>query len=228
MMPIRDENPSQSTPYVTHALILANVLVFGYEVWLALQGRLEEFIYTYGMVPARVVQGEALHTLLTGMFLHGGVLHLLGNMLYLYIFGDNVEDAMGHRRYLLFYILCGLSASALQIAINPASEVPNVGASGAIAGVLGAYFVTYPFARVHTLIFLGYFVRWVSLPAVVLLGFWFVFQLLAGTATLEAMRLGYGGVAYFAHVGGFVAGMLLAGIFRKTQPMRRSGGTLWS
>lgn len=215
MMPIRDENPSRSTPYVTYALILANVAVFAYELMLALQGSLEEFIYTYGMIPALVSRGEALHTLLTSMFLHGGVLHLFGNMLYLYIFGDNVEDAMGHRRYLLFYILCGLAASALQIAINPASTLPNVGASGAIAGVLGAYFVTYPFARVHTIIFLGYFIRWVSLPAVVLLGFWFVFQLFAGTATLEAMKLGYGGVAYFAHVGGFVAGMVLVGVFRR-------------
>jgi membrane associated rhomboid family serine protease len=215
MMPIRDENPSRSTPFVTYALLLANIAVFAYEIMLALHGQLEEFIYTYGMIPALVSQGEALHTLLTSMFLHGGVFHLLGNMLYLYIFGDNVEDAMGHRRYLIFYLLTGFAASALQIAINPASTLPNVGASGAIAGVLGAYFVTYPFARVHTIIFLGYFIRWVSLPAVVLLGFWFVFQLFAGTATLEAMKLGYGGVAYFAHVGGFVAGMVLVRFFRK-------------
>jgi membrane associated rhomboid family serine protease len=215
MMPIRDENPSRSTPFVTYALILANIAVFAYEVMLAMYGQLEEFIYTYGMIPALVSQGEALHTLLTSMFLHGGVFHLLGNMLYLYIFGDNIEDAMGHRRYLIFYLLTGFAASALQIAINPASTLPNVGASGAIAGVLGAYFVTYPFARVHTIIFLGYFIRWVSLPAVVLLGFWFIFQLFAGTATLEAMKLGYGGVAYFAHVGGFVAGMVLVRFFRK-------------
>jgi len=214
-MPIRDENPSRSTPFVTYALILANIAVFAYEVMLAMYGQLEEFIYTYGMIPALVSQGEALHTLLTSMFLHGGVFHLLGNMLYLYIFGDNIEDAMGHRRYLIFYLLTGFAASALQIAINPASTLPNVGASGAIAGVLGAYFVTYPFARVHTIIFLGYFIRWVSLPAVVLLGFWFIFQLFAGTATLEAMKLGYGGVAYFAHVGGFVAGMVLVRFFRK-------------
>ena len=220
MMPIRDENPSRSTPYVNYALILANLAVFAYEVVLSLQGRLEEFIYSYALIPALVTQGEALHTLLTSMFLHGGVLHLAGNMLYLYIFGDNVEDAMGHRRYLLFYITCGLAASALQIAINPASTLPNVGASGAIAGVLGAYFVTYPFARVHTLVFFGYFVRWVSLPAVVLLGFWFIFQLFAGTATLEAMKLGYGGVAYFAHVGGFVAGMVLVHVFRRRGRIR--------
>ncbi len=222
MMPIRDENPSRSTPYVTYALILANIAVFGYEVLLALQGSLEEFIHTYGMIPALVVRGEAVLTLLTSMFIHGGVFHLLGNMLYLYIFGDNVEDAMGHLRYLLFYITCGLAASALQIAVNPYSTLPNVGASGAIAGVLGAYFVTYPLARVHTIIFLGYFIRWVSLPAVVLLGFWFVFQLFAGTATLQAMKLDYGGVAYFAHVGGFVAGMLLVHVFRRRRIRSRA------
>ncbi|NOZ82817.1 MAG: rhomboid family intramembrane serine protease, partial [Euryarchaeota archaeon] len=198
----------------TWGLILANLVVFGYELSLWSQGRLEEFIYTYGAVPARVSRGEALHTLLTSMFIHAGFLHILGNMLYLYIFGDNVEDMMGRRRYLAFYFFSGMVAMLAQVAVHPQAEVPGVGASGAIAGVLGAYFITYPGARVRTVLILGIFIRVVYLPAALVLGFWFLLQVLAGVLSLGEVSEA-GGVAYFAHAGGFAAGMLLAPFLRK-------------
>ncbi len=213
MIPIGDRNPARSKPVVTWLLILANLAVFVYELSLWSQGRLEEFVYTYGAVPARLSRGEAVHTLLTSMFIHAGFLHLLGNMLYLYVFGDNVEDAMGRRRYVLFYFTSGIAAMLAQIAANPDSEIPGVGASGAIAGVLGAYFITYPGARVKTLLFLGVIIRVVYLPAALVLGFWFLLQVLAGFVSLE--QVSEGGVAYFAHAGGFAAGILLTPLLRK-------------
>lgn len=215
MMPLYDENPTERRPVVTYGLIVLNIAVFVYELLMAVGGELEGFVYSYGLIPVMVMEGEALHTLLTSMFLHGGLLHIAGNMLFLYIFGDNIEDIMGRKRFLLFYLLSGFAASGLQLYISSSSTIPNLGASGAIAGVLGAYLVTYPRAKVHTVVFLGFFIHWIRLPALVLLGFWFVLQLFSGTVTMGASNMESGGVAYFAHVGGFVAGMLLIWVFKK-------------
>jgi membrane associated rhomboid family serine protease len=185
-------------------------------------------ITQYALIPAELLRGEDLPptipiplwlTILTSMFLHGGLMHLLGNMLYLWIFGDNVEDAMGPIRFLAFYLLCGVAAALAQIAIDPGSAVPLIGASGAIAGVLAAYFMLFPYARVLTLIPIFFFLRLIPVPAVLLLGFWFLLQVISGAGSLGAG----GGVAWFAHIGGFVAGALL--VF----PLRRRGVpvTLW-
>jgi len=178
------------------------------------------FIAQYGLVPGELLGGVDLPpsipfplwlTLLTSMFLHGGLMHLIGNMLYLWIFGDNVEDAMGHGRFLLFYLICGFVASFSQIALNVQSPVPQIGASGAIAGVLAAYFMLFPYSRVLTLIPIFFFIRLVTVPAVFLLGFWFILQLISGAGSLGATS----GVAFFAHIGGFVAGGVLVFLFRR-------------
>ena len=187
------------------------------------------FLMQYALVPAELLGGTDLPptiplplwaTLLTSIFLHGGVMHVLGNMLYLWVFGDNVEDAMGPVRFLIFYLLCGAVASFAQIAIGPGSSIPLVGASGAIAGVLAAYFMLYPYARVMTIIPIFFFIRLVSIPAVLLLGLWFVLQVISGAGAVGAS----GGVAWFAHIGGFLAGLVL--VF----PFRRRGipVTLWN
>ncbi len=215
MLPIKDDNPTRSKPIITYLLIFLNVAVFGYELSLMATGRLESFLYSYALIPREIVSGTALYTLFTSMFLHGGLMHIFGNMLYLYIFGNNVEDIMGKTRFLIFYLISGLAASALQIFVNPYSEIPNLGASGAIAGVLGAYLVAFPRARVHCIVIFGFFVRWVVLPAIVVLFFWFVLQLLSGLGSLSYSSPNSGGVAYFAHIGGFIAGLLLVNFFRK-------------
>lgn len=217
MFPIKDDNPTNSTPLITYSLIFLNVTIFIYEIVLESQNKLEGFIYAFALIPRDIIQGYGLYALLTSMFLHAGFVHLLGNMLYLHIFGDNIEDLMGKRRFAVFYILCGLAASLLQIYVNPYSKVPNLGASGAIAGILGAYLVTFPRARVHCILILGYFIRWVTLPAIFVLGMWFVLQLFSGVGSLSYISEDAGGVAYFAHIGGFVAGMLLVRIFRKQE-----------
>lgn len=182
--------------------------------------RSDYFIAQYALTPAELLGGTDLpptiptplwFTLFTSMFLHGGLLHLLGNMLYLWIFGDNVEDAMGHGRFLLFYVVCGVVASFSQIAINPGSSVPQIGASGAIAGVLAAYFMLFPFSRILTVIPIFFFLRLVAVPAVFLLGFWFVYQVILGSGSIGAAE----GVAFFAHIGGFVAGGLLVLLFKR-------------
>jgi membrane associated rhomboid family serine protease len=178
------------------------------------------FVMQYALVPVELLKGVDLPptipipvflTLFTSMFLHGGFVHLLGNMLYLWIFGDNVEDAMGHVRFLLFYLLCGVVAALAQVAINPGSAIPQIGASGAIAGVLAAYFMLFPYSRVLTLIPIFFFLRLVAVPAVFLLGFWFILQVISGAGSLGAA----GGVAWFAHIGGFLAGGLLVFVFRR-------------
>ena len=188
----------------------------------------EWFLTQYALIPSELLGGQDLPprislplwaTLITSIFLHGGIMHVVGNMLYLWIFGDNVEDAMGPIRFLIFYLLCGLAAAFAQIAVGPGSSIPMVGASGAIAGVLAAYFMLYPHNRILTLVPLFFFLRLVSLPAVFLLGFWFVLQLINGAGSVG----GGGGVAYFAHIGGFVAGLLLVFPFRD----RRIPVTLW-
>lgn len=215
MFPVKDDNPTSITPWVTYGIIILNVLVFGYEMSLSLNEEvLINFFDTYGLIPEKIASGENLFSFFTSMFVHGGFMHIFGNMLYLYIFGNNIEDILGHKRFILFYFLCGVAASGLQISINPHSTVPNIGASGAIAGVLGAYLLTFPRAKVHTLIFFGYFIRWIKLPASFVLGFWFIIQLFSGIGSL-GMPADTGGIAFFAHIGGFVAGAVLVLIFDK-------------
>ena len=219
MFPIKDDQPRYSTPYVNTFLIVLNILIFFYQWTLGPRGG-EAFARIYGEVPSHLaafLAGSHRYTLpdvivpfFTSMFLHGGWMHVLGNMWFLYIFGDNIEDYLGHFKYLIFYLLCGVIAMSTQVAIYPASNVPTVGASGAIAGVLGAYFLLYPRARVLT----WFFVFVLYLPAWIVLGEWIVIQFLNGTAMLS-MNPGrdVGGVAFWAHVGGFVAGMILIKIF---------------
>lgn len=227
MIPLRDYRPSGSFPIVTVSLIAINAIVFVYQ-WLlesrpvspfsnATQGDL--FIYSWGVVPREITHGVDLQpyipvpiwlTLITSMFLHGGFLHIAGNMLYLWIFGDNVEEAMGRLRFLLFYLVSGIAAAFAQVMVNPNSTIPMIGASGAISGVLGAYLLLYPYGRVLTLMVFFYFIRMAELPAIVLLGLWFFLQL--ANASLGQLE---GGVAWFAHIGGFLAGAILLFLFKK-------------
>src|SRR5262245_51076496 len=213
MIPLRDENPSGTVPVITRALISVNAIAFVYE--LALGPELKSFIYAWGLVPARLslalrfgeepVVGPGL-TILSSMFLHGGWLHLVGNMWYLWIFGDNIEDRLGHLRFLTFYLLAGIVAGLLHYALNQTSWMPTVGASGAIAGVLGAYLVTFPRARVVALVPLFPFFQVMALPAVLVLGLWFVMQFFSGALSLG--NAGGGGVAWWAHIGGFAFGLV--------------------
>jgi len=218
MLPLRDENPTEIFPAVTISLIGINVLIFFYE--LSLGYRVNEFVHALGAVPYEIIHGIDIpplgvlpvqFNLLTSMFLHGGWVHLLGNMLYLWIFGNNVEDSMGHLRFLIFYLLCGSVAGLTQILLSPQSTIPLIGASGAIAGILGGYIILYPHAQILTLIILGYFIRIVRLPAIMVLGMWIVLQFFQGIASL-AVRVP-GGVAWFAHIGGFIFGLALIKIF---------------
>jgi len=214
MIPLYDENPTRIFPLITVLLIAANVAVFIYELILPSPQALEGFVRAAAIIPYDVTHNLDLRvslTLFTSLFVHAGWLHIIGNMLYLWIFGNNVEDAMGHLRFALFYLLCGLAASAAQIAVNIDSPVPNIGASGAIAGVLGAYLVLFPRARVVSLVTLGYFVRLVRVPAVLVLGLWIVVQLFSGLASLGMPEVG--GVAWFAHLGGLLVGLLLVRLF---------------
>ncbi len=222
MIPIRDENPSHGMPVMTVLLLVANIAAFLYEMALPEQA-LQAFVMERGAVPARITTEPLFAggsppalTLLTSMFLHGGLMHLGGNMLYLWIFGNNVEDRTGSLRFLVFYLLSGLAAAGAQIAMSPQSNVPMIGASGAIAGILGAYMLLFPHARVLTLVPIVFFIRLVELPAVVVLGLWFLFQILMSWSE----QPGSGGVAFFAHIGGFVGGMLLIWIFLKRHPRR--------
>src|SRR2546425_2271409 len=212
MIPIRDVIPSRTTPFMTVSLIVVNGLVFLYE--FSLGERVEQFVLYFGLVPAAF----SFVTVFTSMFLHGGFLHFAGNMLYLWIFGDNVEDRMGHGRFLVFYLLCGIAAALAQTIANPESIVPMVGASGAIAGVMGAYFVLYPRSRVLTLIPLVIFWEVIEVPAILLLGFWFLMQLFSAGAIAVTASTGGGGVAFMAHVAGFLCGV--GGIFVFRQPDR--------
>ncbi|PZN31761.1 MAG: rhomboid family intramembrane serine protease [Proteobacteria bacterium] len=220
MIPLRDDNPSSITPLVTIAFIVLCVLVF---LWQASLGpeRGQMAIYALGVIPAVLLgHGELppelaavppAATMFTSMFMHGGWMHLLGNMLYLWIFGDNVEDSMGHARFLVFYLLCGLAAVFAQALPEPDSTIPMVGASGAISGVLGAYLLLYPHARVLVAIPLGFVLHTARLPAGLVLALWFGLQLLSNLMT----PAGQGGVAFRAHIGGFIAGMLLVPLFKQ-------------
>lgn len=223
MIPLKDNIPTRRVPVITIAIIALNVFVYLQE--LALSPReFQRFLFLYGVIPAEISQGILLvrhpvplyGTVFTSMFVHGGLFHVGGNMLYLWIFGNNVEDAMGRGRFLCFYGACGVAAAMAQVYVSPLSETPMVGASGAISGVLGAYLLLYPHARVVTLITLGWFWRLLEIPAIFVLGFWIIVQILNGVLTFA---LEGGGVAWFAHVGGFAAGMSLVGVFkRRTVP----------
>ncbi len=215
MIPLRDLNPRLTTPYVTVLIIVANVAVFFYQLTLGPQAA-QEMVYTFGMIPARIpmVFGgqevtlfQALSPLLSSIFLHGGWFHLIGNMWFLWVFGDNIEDHFGHFSYLLFYLVCGVGAGVAHSLANLNSTVPAVGASGAISGVMGAYIVLFPGARVVTLVPLVFLFFTVQLPAVVILGYWFLIQFLSGVGSLGSQASG--GVAFWAHIGGFVLGVVL-------------------
>jgi membrane associated rhomboid family serine protease len=247
VIPYRDENPTDLTPVITIGIIIVNAVV-----WLLVQGggasteQLVRTVCELGLIPGEVLRtvpagtavpiGQGMRclitaqpqwwTVVTSMFLHSGWLHIIGNMWFLWVFGNNIEDSMGHARFVVFYLLCGLAAAATQMVSDPASPVPMVGASGAISGVMGAYVLLYPRVRVHTIVWLGFFVTTVALPAYVMLGYWFVLQLVLGAAgTLSHAQ---GGVAVWAHVGGFVAGMALIRLFANPEYLarRRSGAII--
>jgi membrane associated rhomboid family serine protease len=229
VIPLRDANPTRRTPVVTLTLIALCTLVFGYELVVLARGceaALEALFRARGSVPAEVVAAIGTGSLLsepvldvfTSMFLHAGWLHLLGNMLFLWIFGANVEDRVGRARFLLVFLAGGVVADVAQILSNPTSEAPMIGASGAIAAVLGAYVVLFPRARIQSLVFLGFFYQLIAVPAIIVLGFWFLLQVVDGIGSLGPTTAVDGGVAVFAHIGGFVAGALLALPFRLRAP----------
>jgi membrane associated rhomboid family serine protease len=225
VIPLRDANPTRRTPVITLAIIVACVVVYGYQVVLLSggEGALDAFITRWGVVPAElvaalssggVISAEAL-TLVTSQFLHGSLVHIGGNMLFLWIFGNNIEDRFGRLSFLAFYLVGGIVAGLTQVVIDPTSTIPTIGASGAIAATLGAYLVLFPGARVTTAIFLIFFYQLIEVPAIFVLGFWFVLQLFDGLGSLGAMgEATTGGVAFFAHIGGFVFGAAVALLYR--------------
>ena len=220
MIPLHDDNPTTIRPLVTITIIVICVLVFLWEWSLGPQD-LQRVVYAFGTIPAVLFDRAELSpalavippelTLVTSMFMHGGWMHLISNMLYLWIFGNNIEDAMGHGRFIVFYLLCGLAAALAHAGLDPDSRVPMIGASGAISGVLGAYLLLYPHARVLVGVPLGFFVYTIYLPAMLVLGFWFFLQVINSTAAAAGQQ---GGVAWFAHIGGFLAGMALIPFFK--------------
>jgi membrane associated rhomboid family serine protease len=221
MIPLHDDNPTTIKPVFTVGFIGACVLVFLYQFSLGPKVG-QVLVFQYGAIPAVIFGFESLpsgvqvipasFTLMTSMFLHGGIMHLIGNMLYLWIFGNNIEDAMGHGRFVLFYLTCGVVAAMSHAMTDTGSVVPMIGASGAISGILGAYLLLYPRAQVLVLIPLGFFTRLMYVPAGFVLGLWFLFQLISGSVSVGQ---GGGGVAWFAHIGGFLAGMILVGLFKR-------------
>ena len=220
MIPLKDNNPTKSFPFVTIILISINAVVFLYQLSLNnVSGKV--FVFTYGAIPYELMNSINLPltpyipnsvTLFTSMFLHGGLFHLGGNMLYLWIFGNNIEDSMGHIKFVVFYVICGIAAVFAHTVINPGSKIPMIGASGAIAGVLGAYILLFPRAKVSTLIFFGFFIRIIEIPALIMIGFWIVIQFLSGAMSAGVQG---GGIAYFAHIGGFLAGFAFIVFFKK-------------
>jgi membrane associated rhomboid family serine protease len=218
MLPLRDSNRSHNTPIVTWVIIAANILVFLYELTLS-QNDLQLFTQSFALIPARF-ETEPLYfaiTLFSSMFMHAGWFHLLSNMWILFIFGDNIEDRMGPVQFLIFYVISGLAAGLLQVIVSPGSQIPIVGASGAIAGVLGGYIFLYPNAKVDTLVTLGYFIRVIEVSAVFFLGIWFVTQLFSGIASIGATG---GGVAWWAHIGGFLMGFAICALLVRRGPSR--------
>jgi membrane associated rhomboid family serine protease len=232
VLPLSDHNPSRTTPVVNIILIAANVFFFFWE--LSLGPNLEPALFNVAFIPARFwispLHPVNIIGMFVSMFLHGGWLHLGGNMLYLWIFGDNIEDRLGHFRYLIFYLLCGIVATLAHAVFNPVSRMPSIGASGAIAGVLGAYLLLFPRAQVTTLIPIFFFITIREIPAFIILGLWFVLQLFTGVASLGVTEGNTGGVAYFAHIGGFVAGMALIALMggmRRRAPRAIPYGDYW-
>ncbi len=233
MIPIKDDNPTYTFPIITILLILANIGIFIYQ--FSLGSGAQAFVYRLGAVPWEITHFREVPrypveyrsaipgvlTLFTSMFLHGGIIHLLGNMLYLYIFGDNIEALMGHGKFFVFYVGCGLIATLAHVVPNPNSTIPMVGASGAISGVLGAYLLRYPRAKVHVLIIFLLFIRVVRVSALFVLGFWFLMQVFNGFVQSG------GGVAWFAHIGGFIAGMVLVFFFEKKDRVQQNRRSSW-
>jgi membrane associated rhomboid family serine protease len=210
MFPYKDDNPTKSFPSVTIGIIVLNIVVFILQVLSSGDG--QRIVFAYGAIPHNIVSLEStqpIHpflTILTSMFMHGGLFHIFGNMLYLWIFGNNIEDRLGHFRFIIFYFFCGIIAAFSHTLAAADSNVPMIGASGAVSGVLGAYLLLFPYARVHTVIFLGFFVQTVQIPALIVIGFWAIIQIVNGLITQGLLN--QGGVAWFAHVGGFVAGLV--------------------
>jgi membrane associated rhomboid family serine protease len=216
VIPIRDVIPSRTTPIVTVLFILINAVVFLYQQTLP-ERELLQFFSTYALIPAAF----HLQAVFTSMFMHGGWMHFLGNMLFLWIFGDNVEDRVGHLRFIAFYLLCGAAAALAQIWMNPLSRIPMVGASGAIAGVMGAYFVMFPHSRVLTLVPIVFYIELIEIPAIFFLGFWFLLQFLYGVGSLGVTTAqDVGGVAFWAHIAGFASGVILIFAFRRPERRR--------
>lgn len=213
MLPLKDDLKTSTRPYVVYVILIINVVVYLYE--LSLGPALNDFVRQFGVTPLYLFNPRSMGdylTILTSMFIHSdSIMHIIGNMLFLWIFADNVEDRMGHLKFLGFYLVCGIAAALLQSAISPNSTIPMIGASGAVSGVLGAYILLFPKARVLALIPLGFFLRISYLPSFIFLGIWFLYQFLFGVSSIGAG----GGVAYFAHIGGFVAGLILAFPFKK-------------
>ena len=207
--PYKDDNPRILFPFVTYTIIGINSLVFIYQYFILPPDLLGHIISTYALTPA----DPSVFTVFTSMFMHGGLMHIIFNMWFLWIFGDNIESVLGHKRFVLFYLLCGVGAALLQIQINTGSQIPMVGASGAIAGVLGAYLIRFPRATVHVLVILIIFITFIRVPAMVVIGFWFLSNLTAGLGTLGIEETG--GTAWFAHLGGFVSGVVLNQIFKQ-------------
>ncbi len=222
MIPLYDVNRSYSRPLVTIALIVINAAIFLYEASLDSYS-LDHFLRTYGLVPARAQWFDFV----TSMFLHGGWLHVIGNMWFLWIYGDNVEDSLGRGRFLLFYLGCGLAASLAQYAANPGASVPMVGASGAIAGVMGAYIIKFPHARIVMLVFLFVFVTTIEVPALFVLGYWLLIQIFSGVSSVGDLQANKGGVAFFAHIGGFLAGVALIKLLPTHPPHWRRQDLRW-
>jgi membrane associated rhomboid family serine protease len=221
MIPIRDQIPVHRTPVVNYILIAANILVFVF-MWLAGSAQ-ESLVYQFAMIPANFADGVSVGDILdifTSMFMHAGFAHIAGNMLYLWIFGDNIEDRLGPLMYLVFYLAGGVVASLAHLLTNPTSQIPTVGASGAIAAVLGAYLVLFPQSKIVTFIPLGFYMRLTVVPAIVVLGLWFILQLFSGVMSLGGPDVG--GVAFWAHIGGFVAGMVMAKLLAPRARVDRS------
>jgi len=240
VIPYRDENPTVLTPIVTVGIMALNILA-----WVFLEGLgsgrvVAAAVCNYGLIPGEVLQrlppgtgiqmgpgmfcavdpGGQYWTVLTSMFMHGGWMHLIGNMVFFWVFGNNIEDAMGHARFVVFYLVCGVAAAAAPVLVNTTSPIPMVGASGAISGVLGSYLLLYPRVRVHVLLLLGFYITTIRLPAYVMLGYWILLQVLGSLPALGAQQTG-GGTAFLAHIGGFVAGMMLIKLFAKREYLER-------
>ena len=210
LFPYKDDNPRILVPYVTYAIISINVLIFVFQLNMGMVSSAaeREFIYRFGFIPANF----SIITVFTSMFLHGGISHIMGNMWFLWVFGDNVEGVLGHVKFAVFYIICGLAATMSQLFVDPSSTIPMIGASGAIAGVLGMYMIRFPHARVHVFAFINIFFTTFRIPAMFVLGFWFFNQLTNGLGSLGFDTTG--GVAWFAHIGGFISGVMLNQAFK--------------